>query len=418
VAHTSGSTRSVRHVIRTVKISSLVVDISIAAICFLVRVAITPSDPLIVIVTLGMAAAIAVNRLSPAIALGVAWVTVVIQLAAQVGPDISNAAVLIVLFATAAYGSRTVRWAGFVSAFLGAFVATLYVTFSLGVVGALDWSQLTSTILTSFSRGAIVFLIGFVASLVLFLLSWTVGLLWKTIIDAQAAGRARVRAEKEQESAQRDVAIEQERTRIARDMHDVVAHSLAVVIAQADGARYAAKKDPTATDAALTTISATAREALSDVRMLLGQLRHSQTDGPQPMLADLDRLIEQFSAAGLDVRHTATGTAGQLGTAQQLATYRIVQESLTNALRHADITAPVVVAFDWTEGELDLSIVSAIGESEKHPHGHGIDGMRERAILAGGSLTAEPRGDQFVVTATLPASAVVSDTAPLAGEAS
>jgi signal transduction histidine kinase len=395
-------------VIRSVKISSLVIDISIAAICFLVRVAITPSDPLIVVVTLGMAAAIAVNRLSPAIALGVAWMTVAIQLAAQVGPDISNAAVLIVLFATAAYGSRTVRWAGFASAFLGAFVATLYVTFSMGVVGALDWSQLSSTILTSFSRGAIVFLIGFFASLVLFLLSWTIGLLWKTIIESQAASRARDRAKVERESAQRDVAIEQERTRIARDMHDVVAHSLAVVIAQADGARYAAKKDPKVTDAALATISATAREALSDVRMLLGQLRHSQTDGPQPMLADLDRLVDQFSAAGLDVHQSTTGPQGQLGTAQQLAAYRIIQESLTNALRHADIAKPVSVSFDWQEQAVELSIASALGRTDEHPRGHGIDGMRERAILAGGSLTAEPRIDQFVVTATLPASILSS----------
>ena len=90
-------------------------------------------------------------------------------------------------------------------------------------------------------------------------------------------------------------------------MHDVVAHSLAVVVAQADGARYIASKDPAATEAALVTISATAREALSDVRVLLAQLRHSQEDGPQRTLVDLERLFEQLRAAGLTIDDEVAG---------------------------------------------------------------------------------------------------------------
>jgi signal transduction histidine kinase len=396
-------------VFRTVKTSALVIDISIAAACFLLRMVIHSQSPVVLLVALGMAATIAIHRLSPALALGLAWFTVLVQLAFVLPPDISNGAILVVLFATAAYGSPKVRWFGFGSAFLGAFVATVYLV-GQGVISSTDWSNLVSTLTGDLPRFALLFIGGFGASAVLFLLSWTTGLLWKTILDAQANARARAAAEKDQAEAQREVAIEQERTRIARDMHDVVAHSLAVVIAQADGARYAAKTDASVADSALETISATAREALGDVRMLLGQLRHSQAEGPQPALADLGRLFEQFSASGLQLRHVVLGEPAVLGTAQQLATYRIVQESLTNALRHADTAKEVLVTFDWQQTGLELTVSSALGEESGAIRGHGIDGMRERAILAGGSLTAEPTGERFVVTATLPVAVPVEES--------
>ncbi|WP_316313707.1 sensor histidine kinase, partial [Clavibacter michiganensis] len=137
--------------------------------------------------------------------------------------------------------------------------------------------------------------------------------------------------------ALQDVVVEQERNRIARDMHDVVAHSLAVVIAQADGARYARLVDPEAADEALRTISTTARQALGDVRILLAQLRHSEDDAPQPELKELSDLIDQMRSTGLTIEFVETGQPGEFGTGQQLAVYRIVQEALTNVLRHGDV---------------------------------------------------------------------------------
>ena len=133
--------------------------------------------------------------------------------------------------------------------------------------------------------------------------------------------------------------------RIARDMHDVVAHSLAVVIAQADGARYAPRRRriPAVATEALGTISTTARAALADVRLLLTQLRHSQGDGPQPTLADLEALYAQVRAAGVDLRvDVDPAPPGEPPAAVQLAVYRILQEALTNALRHGD-GGPVAV---------------------------------------------------------------------------
>ena len=169
-------------------------------------------------------------------------------------------------------------------------------------------------------------------SAVMFVLSWTLGLLARTWRNAR---EARIAAQ----VAERSVVVEQERNRLARDMHDVVAHSLAVVIAQADGARYT--KDPIASADALATISATAREALTDVRLLLGQLRHSQEAGPQPRVADLERLIDQVRDAGLTITVDEVGDRPELHASQALAVYRILQEALTNALRHGDTAKPV-----------------------------------------------------------------------------
>jgi signal transduction histidine kinase len=231
------------------------------------------------------------------------------------------------------------------------------------------------------------------------MLSWVIGLLVRTAQRARENRRAAVVAESE-------VVAEQERTRIARDMHDVVAHSLAVVVAQADGARYLGAKDPAATEQALSTIATTAREALSDVRVLLAQLRYSQADGPQPTLVDLDRLVEQLRASGLRVARETSGAPLPLGTAQQLAVYRIVQESLTNALRHADTAQEAVVRFDWTPYGLDLTVTSSLADEKAKPASgpaHGIAGMTERAVLVGGRLTAGPDGDRWVVRAWLPA---------------
>jgi len=206
-------------------------------------------------------------------------------------------------------------------------------------------------------------------------------------------------------------------------MHDVVAHSLAVVVAQADGARYLRSTDPDAVDDALQTISTTAREALSDVRVLLAQLRHSQTDAPQPTLVDLDRLFEQLRLSGLTITQEVSATPIHLGTSGQLAVFRIVQESLTNALRHADTSREVLVRFSWTPHGLDLTISSALkpqsgrtgevkltGAAAQFSLGHGISGMRERALLVGGQLTATEEVGRFVLHAWLPAQA---DTAPI-----
>jgi signal transduction histidine kinase len=350
-------------------------------------------------VLFGMCAALVFRRMAPGLALGIAWVTAIAQMALGSTPNPANLAILVVLAGTGAYGGSIVRWLGLASVPLGAIAITFYVAVLPWMIGDVDnnpWLP-ESPFLTTVRYAAIVFISVFVA----FGLAWTVGQLMRTSVNARDSRRAAAEAEQE-------VAAEQERTRIARDMHDVVAHSLAVVVAQADGARYLGTKDPAATEQALVTIASTARDALADVRALLAQLRYSQANGPQPTLVDLDRLLEQLRAAGLTITKETSGEPLPLGTAQQLAVYRIVQESLTNALRHADIDHEAVLRFAWSPHGLELTVTSALADAKpKAPYGpgHGIAGMTERAVLVGGWLTAVPDDDRFVVRAWLPARA-------------
>lgn len=195
-------------------------------------------------------------------------------------------------------------------------------------------------------------------------------------------------------STQRDAALtradlEAERSRVARDVHDIVAHSLTVVIAQADGARYAtASRDAQAAEA-FETIARSARDALADVRVLLTELRHTQEAGPQPGLADLDGLLAAMRDSGLALGTREFGDRGRLTEARQLALYRITQEALTNSLRHGDGTA--ALELEWGATALDLVVTNPVRSdapaSGDPVTGHGLDGMRERAALAGGELS-------------------------------
>ncbi|HEX4059198.1 MAG TPA: sensor histidine kinase [Galbitalea sp.] len=361
----------------------------------------------------GLAVALGFRRFSPALALASCWAVALFQLyVANITAIVPDLAILAVLYATAVYGSRTVRWLGFASIFVGALLGGIYLKWgnappSFGITFRVQSLAEAALQLVEF---------GFYLALLVALLGlpWTAGNLVRTRRLARESRLAEQSAQLEVEAAEQDVIVEQERNRIARDMHDVVAHSLAVVIAQADGARYAQENDPGAVDGALSAISATARDALADVRLLLGQLRHPQSEGPQPALADLNRLLDQLRASGLTISFTTKGKPLQLGTGQQLAVYRIVQEALTNVLRHGDAKQEVVVRFQWATDELMMKITSAVTAAPATAElrlGHGLAGMKERAALVGGSLTTAVDDKHFVVSANIPATATASSTA-------
>jgi signal transduction histidine kinase len=373
-------------VIRRVSPAALVVDGVLAALAVLVRFILPPDSVLLAIAIVGFGAALALHRLSPWLALGISWLCAILQMLSGAPPDAANLAILAVLYATARYGNRALRWVGFASSIVGAAVAALYL-----VVPAVVVSTLAP------AHAGIQFLLLFIAFLALLGLSWTVGLLARSVTLSRDLRRSRAEAE-------RVALVEQERARIARDMHDVVAHSLAVVIAQADGGRYASAADPAAADAALATIAATARESLADVRLLLGQLRTETIAGPQPTLADLDALVAQVRASGLDVTLVREGGTGPLPVSAQLAIFRVVQEALTNALRHGDVDAPVSVRIRALPDRVEALVENARRPGEREPvtPGHGLTGMHERALLVGGRLEAESRGDRFVVRFEVP----------------
>jgi signal transduction histidine kinase len=295
------------------------------------------------------------------------------------------APLLLVFFGTAAYGRPATRWVGL----LGTLVA------GVGVFSGLFFRGDTIS-------APLMFLFVFA----FFALAWVAGMLVYVNRSRRAAQTGELRATVQLGEAKQVVTLEQERNRVARDVHDIVAHSLAVVIAQADGARYSAKSIPAPVVEALENIAATSRAALTDVRVLLGELRHNQEAGPQPGMDDLDALVRGFRDSGLKIEWHSYGTASQLSEAPALAVYRIVQEALTNALRHGERTAPVELVFDWGTTSLAVIVTNGLPSGTAVPAntaGHGIPGMRERATLAGGELEAsDGTNGRFRVRATIP----------------
>ncbi len=209
-----------------------------------------------------------------------------------------------------------------------------------------------------------------------------------------------------------ELVVEQERTRIARDLHDVLAHSLAVIAAQADGTRYLSQDQPKAVLDALENIAVSARHALVDAQRVIEGVRDDGLVAPQPRLTDVGPLVERMRQGSLKVQQSETGTPVDLGAGQQLAVFRIVQECLTNALKHGGRGTAVRLHFDWSGPGLTMHVASELpasvsiggtddgGTAERV--GRGIPGMRERAHLAGGWLSSGPDGEQFRVTVFIP----------------
>ncbi|MET7703645.1 MULTISPECIES: sensor histidine kinase [unclassified Streptomyces] len=249
-----------------------------------------------------------------------------------------------------------------------------------------------------------------------FALAWVLGdsIRTRRAYLAQLEERA-ARLEKERE-AQSKVAVAAERARIARELHDVVAHNVSVMVVQADGAAYVLDTAPDQAKKALETISGTGRQALAEMRRLLGVLRtgEHQEGGeyvPQPDVEQLDDLIEQCRTSGLPVDYKVEGTPRPLPSGVELTAYRIVQEALTNTRKHGGPNAGASVRLVYFDDGLGL-LVEDDGKGAPHElyedggvdgQGHGLIGMRERVGMVGGTLDAGPRpGGGFRISALLP----------------
>ena len=218
----------------------------------------------------------------------------------------------------------------------------------------------------------------------------------------EAAVRAQEAHEQEVARAAAD-----ERRRIAREMHDVVAHSVSVMVVQAGGARRILEHDSRRAVEAAAHIEDVGRAALAEMRRLLGVLHQGEDDAdraPQPTLGELDRLVERSRAAGLPVTLAVEGTPQPLPPGKDLAAYRVIQEALTNAIKHAG-SAPTAVTVRWEPAWLELEIVDEGGRAINGANGsgHGLVGMEERVRLYDGSLRAgRAAGGGFEVVVRLP----------------
>ncbi|MDP8975107.1 MAG: sensor histidine kinase [Actinomycetota bacterium] len=246
-----------------------------------------------------------------------------------------------------------------------------------------------------------------------FISAWVLGYqvrLRREYAGALADRAARLEAEQEAKARQ---AVAEERVRIARELHDVVAHSVSLIALQAGAARLTS--GPGQTYDALATIESKSREALAEMRRLLGVLR-TQDEGvlafaPQPSMDRLDALIEQTRAAGLNVAFTVEGQQRSLSPGLDLSAYRIVQEALTNVLKHAGQTR-AVVAVRYGANDLEVEVVDEGNEGpvatpRSDGAGQGLVGMRERVLLFGGELDVGSRpGGGYAVRARLPLDSV------------
>ncbi|MFI6609329.1 sensor histidine kinase [Streptomyces sp. NPDC050507] len=218
----------------------------------------------------------------------------------------------------------------------------------------------------------------------------------------------------------------EERTTIARELHDVVAHHMSVVAIQAEAAPYRVENPPPELEQAFLTIRENAVAALTELRRVLGVVRaedYEAPDAPQPTLAELDGLLANVGEAGLPTEKTVTGAVRELPQGVELSAYRIIQEALSNSLRHAP-GATAKVEIGYVLGGLGLRVVNGPPTAPAKPSpgaGHGITGMRERVAMLNGEMTAETTAEGgYEVTAFIPVPAAPSDgpaeTAETAGE--
>jgi signal transduction histidine kinase len=215
----------------------------------------------------------------------------------------------------------------------------------------------------------------------------------------------RARTARDRSEAAR-LAVLEERARIAREMHDIVAHSLAVIVRQAEGGAFVASRDADRAATALHTIADTGRDALADIRRLLGVLRDpdAMPPEPQPRLTDLAQLVDGVRRTGMDVRLAESGSPFAVGPAIELAGFRLVQEGLTNVVKHAGRHIRVAVAVQWTSDALIVEVSDdGVGRAADLPGiGAGLQGLRERVTAAGGTFDSAPLDPGFRVRARFP----------------
>jgi signal transduction histidine kinase len=212
----------------------------------------------------------------------------------------------------------------------------------------------------------------------------------RAYLEALEERAAQLERERDQQG---QLAAAAERARIAREMHDIVAHNLSVMVALADGAGFMAPSDPERSAGAMEQVSRTGRHALGEMRRLLGVLRDDGEAAlaPQPGLADLDALLEQVRAAGLPVTLETSGSRGSLGPGAELTVYRLVQEALTNTLKHAGTDAHATVRLRYEPDGVEVEVTDdGRGLAPVGAGGQGLSGMRERAAVYGGEVEAGP----------------------------
>ncbi|MEU9794186.1 sensor histidine kinase [Streptomyces sparsogenes] len=348
-------------------------------------------------VVLALCAAVALRRRAPEKVLLLVTGCGLAQVALDVPVNPADFAMLVVAYTVAAQGDRRASRFALAAALAAPVIATI------------RWPGPEQ-------RTSVGWAISLVFTTIPFILAWVLGDSVRTrrAYYAQLEERA-ARLEKERE-AQAKVAVAAERARIARELHDVVAHNVSVMVVQADGAAYVMDAAPEQARQALETISGTGRQALAEMRRLLGVLRSGAPSDdsdyvPQPDVEQIDDLVEQVRGAGLPVDFKIVGSPRPLPSGVELTAYRIVQEALTNTRKHGGPDVGASVRLTYFDDGLGLLVEDDGRGAQREMYedggadgqGHGLIGMRERVGMVGGTLDAGPRpGGGFRISALLP----------------
>ncbi|MEY2590176.1 MAG: hypothetical protein QOJ67_2160 [Acidimicrobiaceae bacterium] len=389
---------SVRHPVQWVKVHPTAADVLLAAllaaICVVAEIS-NPTgrighDPSVVSagLTLVSAGALAWRRRAPLVTLTISGSAAVLYEVLGYHGGGSGLPVMVALYSAAAHGNRrTARISAAITAVALAIVIWANASSNTGLV---DW----------------------VANYVTFGTAWILGDNLRTRRAYVASLESRAEMTQRERAAEAQQAVSDERARIARELHDVVAHGVSVMVVQASAARRVLDAHPDQAADALVSIEETGRQALDEMRRLLGVLRDDDQPGtgtraPQPTLRDVRELVAGCREAGLRVELVVEGDELPMPAGIDLSAYRVVQEALTNALKHAGpASAHVVLRFEANELQIEVTDdgrgAASVPNGDGHS-GHGLVGMRERVELFGGELRAGPQpGGGYRVMARFP----------------
>ncbi|WP_134764598.1 histidine kinase [Nocardioides sp. 1609] len=403
----------------TLALSVLVLALGLAEAVSTTYVYSTHGRGALALVATATAGAVAASRRFPGPALALAWLVLLLQLASDTQLMLVQAAFVVVSFASARWGHPLTVLASALSVPGAAFCLVLLVATQdyLPLLDVVGYQALLDTAYRfgdSWRIGAVVIVVGLLG------LPWLAGIAMRFSDRARASQASQVRAEeeaaravRESEQAREIARLRDEQARLARDVHDVVGHSLAVILAQAESGQYLPDDDPARLKQTMATIATSARSSLQEVRAVLTPDAAAGA-APRP----LDTLVEGVRAGGHEVVSRELGTPQPLPPELEVVAYRVLQEMLTNAVKHGSRDEPVFVERHWPDGafagELRIEVRNTAltrppaGAGETDDTGRGLDGMRHRLEAVGGRLDVRRRDEDavvsFTVTAWLPVS--------------
>lgn len=353
-----------------------------------------------VVVALLMALSAGLYRLAPAVALGLVWLSCLVQVSLGLDVAFVQLAAALVSYGTARYGQPLTLWLSGFSLPVGSVLAVLYVQ----VHGSSSLQVVSSSVASS---GNVDLTSAFLLPLVILSAPWALGLVLRLLARLRRTREQREQAEIEAARSQEIAEVRAEQGRLARDVHDVVGHSLSVILAQADSAEFMADQDIDRIRAALANISTSARRSLGDVRQVLSSTTDSSDTVPLAT-GGLDSLVDGVRSAGNEVRSQVEGVPRPLPPELDVVAFRVMQEMLTNALKHGRRGEPIAVERSFGADALRIEVhnVVAAATAAEPAVGIGLPGMQRRLQAVGGRLAVRrddgPRGPVFTTTAWVP----------------